>query len=109
MSERVRAVAARWQKLIWSVPFNGLAIAGGGIATDRILGDPAFAAQVRPLMEEIASAARPHRRLAISASFSRVYSSWISPGRLAESSIDVLAAASAAVLSPIFARISPFR
>jgi 2-dehydropantoate 2-reductase len=49
---------ARWQKLIWNVPFNGLAIVGGGLATDRILADPELAAQVRPLMEEIAAAAR---------------------------------------------------
>jgi 2-dehydropantoate 2-reductase len=59
---RTRAVddlaEARWQKLIWNVPFNGLAIAGGGITTDRILADPALAAQVRPLMDEIALAAR---------------------------------------------------
>jgi 2-dehydropantoate 2-reductase len=49
---------ARWQKLIWNVPFNGLAIAGGGVTTDRILGTPELAAQVRPLMDEIAAAAR---------------------------------------------------
>lgn len=49
---------ARWQKLIWNVPFNGLAIAGGGVATDRILGTPELAAQVRPLMDEVAAAAR---------------------------------------------------
>jgi 2-dehydropantoate 2-reductase len=49
---------ARWQKLIWNVPFNGLAIVGGGISTDRILADPALAAQVRPLMDEVARAAR---------------------------------------------------
>jgi 2-dehydropantoate 2-reductase len=30
---------ARWQKLIWNVPYNGLAIVGGGISTDRILAD----------------------------------------------------------------------
>lgn len=46
----------RWQKLVWNVPFNGLAIAGGGITTDRILGTPHIAAQVRPLMEELAEA-----------------------------------------------------
>jgi 2-dehydropantoate 2-reductase len=75
-SERVRAAAAmfeqlgvqtrvvdnleeaRWQKLIWNVPFNGLAIAGGGISTDVILSRPELAAQVRPLMDEIATAAR---------------------------------------------------
>jgi 2-dehydropantoate 2-reductase len=49
---------ARWQKLIWNIPFNGLAITGGGIATDRILSDPGLAAQVRPLMDEVAAAAR---------------------------------------------------
>ena len=49
---------ARWQKLIWNIPFNGLAIARGGITTDRILGDPAIAAEVRPLMDEVAAAGR---------------------------------------------------
>ena len=49
---------ARWQKLVWNVPFNGLAIAGGGVTTDRILGTPELAGQVRPLMDEIAAAAR---------------------------------------------------
>jgi 2-dehydropantoate 2-reductase len=49
---------ARWQKLVWNVPYNGLAITGGGISTDRILADPALAVEVRPLMDEIATAAR---------------------------------------------------
>ena len=30
---------ALWRKLCWNVPFNGLAIAGGGITTDLILAD----------------------------------------------------------------------
>ncbi len=59
---QVRTVAelaeARWQKLIWNVPFNGLAIARGGLTTDRLLADPAIAAEVRPLMDEVAGAAR---------------------------------------------------
>lgn len=49
---------ARWRKLIWNVPFNGLAIAAGGITTDRILADAALAREVRALMDEIAEAAR---------------------------------------------------
>lgn len=49
---------ARWQKLIWNIPFNGLAIARGGLTTDRILGDAAIAAEVRPLMDEVAGAGR---------------------------------------------------
>lgn len=53
-----RLAEARWQKLIWNVPFNGLAIVGGGLSTDRILADPALAGQIRPLMDEVAMAAR---------------------------------------------------
>ncbi len=49
---------ARWRKLVWNIPFNGLAIARGGITTDRILGDPVVAAEVRTLMEEVAAAGR---------------------------------------------------
>lgn len=49
---------ARWQKLVWNIPFNGLGIAGGGVATDRILSDPELARQVRPLMDEVADAGR---------------------------------------------------
>jgi 2-dehydropantoate 2-reductase len=47
----------RWRKLIWNVPFNGLAIAAGGITTDRILADPELEALVRALMLEVAGAA----------------------------------------------------
>lgn len=49
---------ARWRKLVWNIPFNGLAIAAGGLTTDRILADPMLAAEVRALMDEIATAAR---------------------------------------------------
>jgi 2-dehydropantoate 2-reductase len=49
---------ARWQKLIWNIPFNGLAIARGGITTDRIVGHPGLAAEARALMEELALAGR---------------------------------------------------
>lgn len=44
---------ALWRKLSWNVPFNGLAIVGGGVTTDRILGDTALRARARRLMEEI--------------------------------------------------------
>lgn len=74
-SERVRTLAAmfsragvrttvgddlaelRWRKLVWNVPFNGLAIAAGGITTDRILADPGLAAEARALMQEVVGAA----------------------------------------------------
>lgn len=48
---------ARWRKLVWNVPFNGLAIAAGGIATDKILADPALRTLARELMEEVVAAA----------------------------------------------------
>jgi len=49
---------ARWRKLVWNVPFNGLAVAvGGGITTDKIMADPALVARARRLMEEIVRAA----------------------------------------------------
>jgi len=47
----------RWKKLIWNIPFNGLAIVAGGITTDKILGNPVLEALVRALMVEVAGAA----------------------------------------------------
>ncbi len=47
----------RWRKLVWNIPFNGLAITGGGITTEDILEDPALAALVLPLMREAVAAA----------------------------------------------------
>jgi 2-dehydropantoate 2-reductase len=44
---------ARWKKLVWNIPFNGLAIAAGGLTTDRILADAGLRALVRELMEEV--------------------------------------------------------
>lgn len=49
---------ARWRKLVWNVPFNGLSITAGGLTTDRILADPGLAGEVRVLMDEVAGAAR---------------------------------------------------
>lgn len=47
----------RWRKLVWNVPFNGLAVACGGMTTDRILADPALEEEVRALMREVLAAA----------------------------------------------------
>ena len=49
--------AVLWKKLCWNIPFNGLAIAAGGITTDLILADPALKARARRLMEEVRAAA----------------------------------------------------
>lgn len=48
---------ARWRKLVWNVPFNGLAIAAGGLDTRRILADPALLARTRALMDEVVAVA----------------------------------------------------
>jgi 2-dehydropantoate 2-reductase len=45
--------AVRWRKLVWNIPFNGLAILGGGIDTARILADPHLSALTRALMVEV--------------------------------------------------------
>lgn len=68
---------ARWEKLIWNIPFNGLGVAsaagfdaimGGEIpeafnswdtfATDQLLDDPKWEALVREVMDELISIAR---------------------------------------------------
>ena len=48
---------ARWQKLVWNVPFNGLAITAGGVTTDVIMREPALRAEAHALMDEIVAAA----------------------------------------------------
>ena len=51
---------ALWRKLCWNVPFNGLAIAGGGITTDLILADPALKKRSHELMLEIQKGAKAY-------------------------------------------------
>lgn len=47
----------RWKKLVWNIPFNGLAITGGGITTEDILTNPKLAAGARILAGEAVAAA----------------------------------------------------
>ncbi|MBD5779387.1 2-dehydropantoate 2-reductase [Pelagicoccus sp. NFK12] len=46
----------QWKKLVWNVPFNGLAIAAGGVTTDVIVGSPELCGEARALMREIIAA-----------------------------------------------------
>lgn len=46
-----------WKKLIWNVPFNGLAIAEGGKTTDALLVNAETVTEIRALMEEVVAAA----------------------------------------------------
>ncbi len=50
-------IAARWKKLVWNIPFNGLSIAAGGKDTAAILADPVLEKRVRDLMHEIIATA----------------------------------------------------
>ena len=50
---------ALWRKLCWNIPFNGLAIAAGGITTDLIMANDQLVERSRALMREI-QAASPH-------------------------------------------------
>jgi 2-dehydropantoate 2-reductase len=49
--------SALWRKLCWNIPFNGLSIAAGGIATDKILAQADLVARAQALMEEVRAVA----------------------------------------------------
>jgi 2-dehydropantoate 2-reductase len=44
---------ARWEKLCWNVPFNGLSVAAGGVGTRSILGDEALSKVGRQAIREV--------------------------------------------------------
>lgn len=48
---------AQWEKLLWNIPFNGLAVAEGGVTTDVLLADPKIEKEIRTLMREVITAA----------------------------------------------------
>ncbi|MHB8086551.1 MAG: 2-dehydropantoate 2-reductase, partial [Dehalococcoidia bacterium] len=47
---------SRWEKLGWNIPFSGLAVAAGGITTDRIMEDAGLNAAAHTLMAEVLAA-----------------------------------------------------
>ncbi|MCA9856182.1 MAG: 2-dehydropantoate 2-reductase, partial [Dehalococcoidia bacterium] len=47
---------ARWRKLLWNVPFNGLAVTAGGVTTDVIMGTPDLRAAAESVMREVVAA-----------------------------------------------------
>lgn len=47
----------RWRKMLWNLPFNGVSVAMGGIATDEIVTDSGLRALSRRVMEETLAAA----------------------------------------------------
>ncbi|EIQ01287.1 2-dehydropantoate 2-reductase [Opitutaceae bacterium TAV1] len=60
MSVTDNLAEARWKKLVWNIPFNGLAVTGGGIDTEKILADPVMTDEVWALMREVQAAAAAH-------------------------------------------------
>ena len=44
---------ARWEKLCWNIPFNGLSVAGGGIGTQSIVQDGPMRATAERAMREV--------------------------------------------------------
>ena len=44
---------ASWRKLVWNIPFNGLAILGGGIDVAAILADEDLLVLTKQLMREV--------------------------------------------------------
>ncbi len=47
---------ARWRKLCWNIPFNGLAVAAGGVSTDVIMRDPGLRAAAEQAIREVVAA-----------------------------------------------------
>jgi len=60
MSVSDHLAEVRWRKLVWNVPFNGLAVTGGGITTEDILRSPGMEAEVWALMREVQAIAAAH-------------------------------------------------
>ena len=49
---------AQWMKLVWNIPFNGLAIAEGGVDTGVLLAMPGMEDRIRRIMGEIQAVAK---------------------------------------------------
>ncbi|HMJ05555.1 MAG TPA: 2-dehydropantoate 2-reductase [Chthoniobacterales bacterium] len=47
----------RWRKLVWNIPFNGLAVTAGGADTATILADDELRARALALMDEVIAGA----------------------------------------------------
>ena len=49
-------LAARWGKLAWNIPFNGLTVTAGGVTTDLVLGMPGLREAAHAVMREVVAA-----------------------------------------------------
>lgn len=48
---------SQWMKLVWNIPFNGLAIAEGGVDTGELLARPGAESRIRRIMKEVQAVA----------------------------------------------------
>ena len=58
---------ARWEKLCWNIPFNGLSVAGGGLGTQTIISDPSLRETAERAMREVVAIGNADLALAGSA------------------------------------------
>jgi len=56
-------VRARWFKLLWNIPYNGISVVGGKIGTRRMVNDPELAELAERLMKEIQAVAASDGRV----------------------------------------------
>lgn len=56
-------VRARWFKLLWNIPYNGISVVGGKIGTRRMADDPELAELAERLMKEIQAVAASDGRI----------------------------------------------
>jgi len=57
---------ARWEKLCWNVPFNGLSVAAGGVGTQVIVTDEALSRVAEQAMREVVATANADLESAVS-------------------------------------------
>jgi len=51
---------AQWMKLVWNIPFNGLAIVEGGVTTAQLLGELGLEDKIRKIMLEVVACAKAY-------------------------------------------------
>ena len=47
---------ARWEKLCWNIPFNGLCVIAGGVAVDQVIEDPPLYDAAHEIIREVVAA-----------------------------------------------------
>jgi 2-dehydropantoate 2-reductase len=73
---------ARWEKLMWNIPFSTLAVTAGGVTTQEIMDDPGLTAMARRLIIETGQAGNADGcRIDIDATAQKMMSNTATMGR----------------------------